>query len=235
MYVGELLIVATPIGNLKDVTLRALEVLKTCDVIACEDTRHTRILLQEYGIEKPLVSCRARNEAEASARILTLLEQNKIVAYVSDAGTPGVSDPGSILVAKARKGGHKITAIPGVSALTTIISLSGLPFRSVLFEGFLPQKGLKRQKRLFEILSSDTACVLYESPHRIIKLFEELCEVEKSLGLDKEQKKIHTVVGRELTKIHEELITGTVTEVLEKLKTVTVLKGEFCVFVTIST
>lgn len=231
---GELFIVATPIGNLKDITLRALETLKACDIIACEDTRRTRILLQEYGIEKPLISCRARNEAEASTKILSLLEQDKTVAYVSDAGTPGVSDPGSILVAKTRKNGHKITAIPGVSALTTIISLSGLPFRSVLFEGFLPQKGLKRQKRLFEILSSGTACVLYESPHRIIKLFEELCKVEKSLGLDKNKKKVHAIVGRELTKIHEELITGTVTEILEKLKANTVIKGEFCVFVTIS-
>ena len=225
--------VATPIGNLKDITLRAIETLKACSVIACEDTRHTRILLDEYGIQKKLLSCRARNEAEASEKIIALLAKGEKVAYVSDAGTPGVSDPGSILVAKARAAGHRVTAIPGVSALTALISVCGLPFRSVLFEGFLPQKGIKRQKRHFEILSSGTACVLYESPFRIVKLFEELCEVESQLGLDKTEKKLHATVGRELTKIHEELIAGNVAEVLQKLQSCTVLKGEFCVFVTI--
>lgn len=226
--------VATPIGNLKDITLRAIETLKACDVIACEDTRHTRILLQEYGIEKRLISCRARNETEASEKIVALLDKGERVGYVSDAGTPGVSDPGSIVAAKARNAGHRVTAIPGVSALTALISVCGLPFRSVLFEGFLPQKGLKRQKRLFEILSTGTACVLYESPYRIVKLFEELCEVEKQLGLDKAEKKLHAIVGRELTKIHEELITGTVREILQKLQSETTVKGEFCIFVTIS-
>ena len=187
--------VATPIGNLKDITLRAIETLKACSVIACEDTRHTRILLDEYGIQKKLLSCRARNEAEASEKIIALLAKGEKVAYVSDAGTPGVSDPGSILVAKARAAGHRVTAIPGVSALTALISVCGLPFRSVLFE--------------------------------------ELCEVERQLGLDKTEKKLHATVGRELTKIHEELIAGNVAEVLQKLQSCTVLKGEFCVFVTI--
>lgn len=230
---GELFIVATPIGNLKDITFRAIETLKDCDIIACEDTRHTRILLQEYGIEKKLISCRARNEREAAMQVLNLLDEDKKIAYVSDAGTPCISDPGSILVATAREGGHRITAIPGVSALTTIISVAGLPFKSVLFEGFLPQKGLKRKKRLMQIFATEVACVLYESPYRIIKLFEELCEVEKNLGLDKNKEKLHTIVGRELTKLHEELIFGTVSEVLEKLKNSTYIKGEFCVFVTI--
>ena len=136
-------------------------------------------------------------------------------------------------MANARKAGHQIIAIPGVSAFTTLISVIGLPFKSVLFEGFLPQKGLKRKKRLIEILSNGFACILYESPYRIIKLFEELCEVEIDLGLDKSEKKVQTVVGRELTKIHEELICGTASEVLEKLKVSTHIKGEFCVFVTI--
>lgn len=230
--VGHLFIVATPIGNLNDITLRALETLKTCDGIACEDTRRTRILLQEYGIDKPLISCRARNEKEASQKILQLLDAGKRISYVSDAGTPGISDPGSILTATARAAGHSITAIPGVSAFTAIVSIAGLPFKSVLFEGFLPQKGLKRKKRLAEILSTGNACVLYESPYRIVKLFEELCEVEKDLGLDKSGKKLHTVVGRELTKMHEETIFGTAQEVLKKLQSSAHIKGEFCIFVT---
>lgn len=232
---GELFIVGTPIGNLKDITFRAIETLRACDFIACEDTRHTRILLQEYAIEKKLISCRARNEREATNKILKLLDDGKNIAYVSDAGTPGVSDPGNILVSATRSANHKITVIPGVSALTSIISVAGLPFKCVLFEGFLPQKGLKRKKRLLDIFATEVACVLYESPYRIIKLFEELCEVEKELGLDKANKKMHTVIGRELTKVHEELICGTVGEALEKLKSSTQIKGEFCVFVTIKT
>lgn len=231
---GELFIVATPIGNLKDITLRALDTLKSCDVIACEDTRHTSILLKEYGIEKKLVSCRARNEADAAERIVEFLAKGSKVAYVSDAGTPGISDPGSILVAKAREAGHKVTAVPGASALTAITSIAGVPYKAVTFEGFLPQKGLKRKKRLLELLSAGNACVLYESPYRIIKLFEELCEVEVDLGLDKTSKKLHTIVGRELTKIHEEIIFGSVQDVLAKLKTSATIKGEFCIFVTIA-
>ena len=231
---GELFVVASPIGNLSDITIRALEILRSCDRIACEDTRHTSVLLKHFGIEKPLISCRARNECEASVKILQVLDKGEKFAFVSVGGTPGVSDPGSLLVAKAREKGHTIIPIPGVSACTTLISVVGIPFKSFIFEGFLPQKGLKRQKRLQELLSTGCAVVLYESPYRIIKLFEELVAVEKILGLDKKGKNMQAIVGRELTKIHEQLIRGSVAEVLQKLSTETTIKGEFCVFVTIN-
>lgn len=226
--------VATPIGNLQDITLRAIETLRSCDVIACEDTRHTRILLSHLGIEKPVLSCRARNESFAAGKVLEVLADGKNVAYVSDAGTPGISDPGAILVAAVRQAGHKITAIPGASALTALVSVAGLPFKSLLFEGFLPQKGLKRQKRLMELLETGCAVVVYESPYRIIKLFEELFDVERQMRLDEKGKMVQTIVGREMTKLHEQLLTGSVVEVSRRLQTDVVIKGEFCVLMVIT-
>ncbi|MCP4296953.1 MAG: 16S rRNA (cytidine(1402)-2'-O)-methyltransferase, partial [Proteobacteria bacterium] len=187
---GDLYIVATPIGNLNDITYRAVETLKNVDIIACEDTRQSRKLLNHYGISKHLISCRARNEVNSSSGIVKLLEEGKDIAYVSDAGTPGISDPGSILVRAARDAGFEIIPIPGASAQTALASIGGFKGKSVLFEGFLAQKSGKRKRRLRELLDREEAFVIYESPYRIEKLMKELSDAEPERLL---------IVGREMT------------------------------------
>ncbi|MBN2657808.1 MAG: 16S rRNA (cytidine(1402)-2'-O)-methyltransferase [Spirochaetales bacterium] len=219
---GDLYIVATPIGNLEDMTYRAVEILKKVDVIACEDTRLSKKLLAHYGIAKHTISCRARNEVQSAAGIIKLLEEGKDVAYVSDAGTPGISDPGSILVRTARDAGLRTIPVPGPSAQTALASIGGYKGKSVLFEGFLPQKSGKRKKRLRELLDREEAFILYESPFRIEKLLGELTELEPERT---------ALIGREMTKIHEQYIEGTTKSLLEMLGKEVTIKGEFAILV----
>lgn len=204
---GTLSIVGTPIGNLGDITLRAIDTLKQADAIACEDTRVTAKLLQRFDIQKPLLVYHARSGRLAADKVLRLLGEGKRVALVTDAGTPGVSDPGSELVALAyeRLGEHvKVEAIPGPSALAAAVSIAGLPTADFTFLGFLPHK--KGRETLFkEIAAGKRASVFYESPHRILKTLDSLAKV-----LAPAQR---VVVARELTKFHESVIRGSAVEV----------------------
>lgn len=224
---GMLSVVATPIGNLGDITFRAIETLKHADAIACEDTRVTSKLLSRFEISKPLLIYHAQSGRLAATRILSMLGEGKHIALVTDAGTPGISDPGSQLVTEVRKTFKdevRIVSIPGPSALTAALSIAGIPTHEFVFVGFLPHK--KGRKTLFmEIAASERTMVFYESPHRILKALESLSEV-----LDDTRK---VVVLRELTKIHESLIDGTATEVFDYFNTHPQhVRGEFVVCVT---
>jgi len=215
-------VVATPIGNLGDITLRALETLKSVDVIACEDTRHTLKLLSHYGIRKSLVACYAYDEEKGAARILGLLAEGKNVAYCSDAGTPGLSDPGALAVRKAREAGYKVEPIPGPSAFAALLSAAGLGGRAVLFEGFLSPKPGRRRSRVVELMAREEAFLVYESPHRVAKLLAEV------VAVDPERR---VCVGREMTKIHEEFVVGPASEALSRFSGDEEPKGEFAVLV----
>lgn len=219
---GKLCLVATPIGNLGDITFRALETLKSADAVACEDTRHTLKLLSHFEIRKPLLSCHANDEERGAARVIALLDEGKTVAYCSDAGTPGLSDPGSILVRRAREAGHAVTPLPGPSAFAALISAAGIGGRSFLFDGFPSPKAGRRRTRVAELMSREESFVLYESPYRIIALMEEIAAVEPGRKV---------CLGREMTKIHEEFLAGTAAEVLEELKGRGEARGEFAVLV----
>jgi 16S rRNA (cytidine1402-2'-O)-methyltransferase len=219
---GKLFIVATPIGNLGDISFRALEILKSVDTIACEDTRHSVKLLNHYDIHKPLLSCRSQNEAHVAIKISDLLTEGKDVAYVSDAGTPGLSDPGNKLVQIVRSKGFDVIPIPGVSALASIISVAGNSGKSVTFDGFLSPKPGKRRKRVKELLNREESFVLYESPFRIVKLIKDIADIEPDRIL---------LVGREMTKIYEEFIEGNALEILQTLESKQKVKGEFSLLV----
>lgn len=219
---ASLYIVGTPIGNLGDITVRALETLKLADFIACEDTRHTLKLLTHFEVRKPLISCRTQNESEAADKIIKLLSEGNTVAYASDAGTPGISDPGAVLVRKVRQAGFPVIPIPGASAFSVMVSIAGTGDSSVLFEGFLSPKKGRRMKRLQELFAFQTAFVIYESPFRIIKLLEDIAEIDSERLI---------VVGRELTKMHEEILSGSVSELLAVFQMKQSIKGEFAVFV----
>lgn len=211
-----LYIVGTPIGNLDDITLRAIRTLKEVDVIACEDTRHTQTMLTHLEITgKRLIACHSHNEAASSNGIVNLLDQGLDVAYVSDAGTPGVSDPGSRLVRTVRDAGFDVVPIPGASACVTLISASGLAGKTFTFEGFLSPKSGRRKSRVKELLERNEAFIVYESPFRVVKLLDEL----EQLCPDR-----NIVLGRELTKAFEQILCGTPSQVKEELK---VVKGEF--------
>ena len=220
---GRLYIVATPIGNLGDITVRAVEILKTCRIVFCEDTRHTRKLMSHLGIPTPLAGCRGQNASQCVPRVIEFLAQDADIAYVSDAGTPGISDPGSQLVRAAREAGHAVVPIPGPSAVTSLASVSGVPGRSWLFEGFLPPKGGRRLKRLEELAGRREPFILYESPHRVEKLFQELSRAAAGYKV---------VLGRELTKLHEQIVVDGVEEVTLKLADGRITrKGEFVILV----
>ena len=225
MNSGTLYIVATPIGNLEDITLRAIAVLTSVDLILCEDTRVTMKLLQRYNIDTPLLSYHTHSSLKRLDGIIKMISEGKKVALVSDAGTPGISDPGSVLVAKVREKlpGIKIAAIPGANAAVAALSISGLPSSDFLFLGFLPHK--KGRQTLFrEIAASKRTVVFYESPHRIIKTFESLSE---SLSPNR-----RVAIGRELTKRFEEMITGSASEILVTIRAdKNKQKGEFVVIV----
>lgn len=221
-HVSTLYIVGTPIGNLGDITFRALEIFKSVDVIACEDTRHTLSLLTHFDIRKPLVSCRAQNEQTAGQKIIQLLDSGQTVAYASDAGTPGISDPGAVLVQMAWDAGHTVVPVPGASAFSALVSVAGTGGKTIVFEGFLSPKSGRRRSRLRELLGAGYAFVLYESPFRIVKLLTDIADIECER---------HVVVGRELTKLHEEIVVGTVAEVRDNFAARNKILGEFAVFV----
>lgn len=225
---GKLSVVATPIGNLEDITLRALRVLKEADVIACEDTRNTKKLLSHYDIHTPTVAFHANSGVKGFEKIINLLEEGKHVALVCDAGTPGVSDPGLELVSVVReKFGEEVTieTIPGASALAAALSVSGLRAASFTFYGFLPLK--KGRETLFkEIAQSERASVFYESPHRIVKTLEALVK-----HLDPTSSR-RVGIFRELTKMYEESIVGSAAEVLAVVTSdPNKQRGEFVVIV----
>jgi 16S rRNA (cytidine1402-2'-O)-methyltransferase len=217
-----LYIIGTPIGNLGDLSYRAVEILKSSDVVACEDTRRTLKLLSHFGISVSLISCRAGNEARAADKVLALLSEGKTVAYASDAGTPALSDPGAILARAVAEAGHEVIPIPGASAFASLVSVAGGMDKSVVFEGFLSPKPGRRKSRLRELLALDCAFVVYESPFRIVKLMEDLNE------LDGER---YVCVGREMTKFHEEYLRGSVMEVCAVLAARNEQLGEFSVYV----
>ena len=219
---GTLYIVATPIGNLDDITYRAVETLKTVDTIACEDTRHTLGLLNKFGIKKPLISYYAAEEQKGIFRILAKLDAGESVAYVSDAGTPGISDPGGALVREAREKDHDIIPIPGPSAFAALVSIGGISGKTILFEGFLSPKKGKRKNRLSQLLEREESFVIYESPFRVIKLLEELKELAP-------ERKI--VVGRELTKKFEEILSGTAETIIDFLTIKSKIQGEFSILI----
>lgn len=204
---GTLYLVATPIGNLQDITLRALEVLKTVDIIACEDTRHTGKLLKHFDICGKLVSYHEHNEEKRAEEFAKLLQIGKSIAVVSDAGTPGIADPSFRIVQKAHEIGAKVTPIPGAVAYINAVITSGLPTDSIFFGGFLPSKKGERRRRLEEISEIPATLVFYETPHRIAKSLNDCFEV---LGNRKAS------VVRELTKIHEEIICGNLEELNTK-------------------
>ena len=220
---GVLSVVATPIGNLEDITLRAIRTLREADVVFCEDTRVTGKLLQKYEISKPLVRCDQKMEEIAAKRAIDMLGEGKKIAFVSDAGTPGVSDPGSRLVARVRRFSpdSKIETIPGPSALTSALSIAGLESGEFVFLGFLPHKK-GRQTALKEIGISVRSVVLYESPHRILKLLRELADFAPGK---------HVTVAKELTKIHEEIFEGLPSDVAAQLEREGKDLGEFVVIV----
>ncbi len=219
---GELYIVATPIGNLGDITYRALETLKSVDVVAAEDTRHTLELLTHFEIRKPMVSCRAQNEEYVASKIIKMLDEGQKVAYASDAGTPGISDPGAVLAGLARKAGHKVVPIPGPSAFAALASVAGAGGKTLIFEGFLSPKPGRRRSRLRELMATEAAIIVYESPFRIVKLLADIAEIDSNRRI---------VVGRELTKLHEEISDGSAKEVFEDYASRTKILGEFAVFI----
>ena len=214
--------VATPIGNLEDMTYRAVRALKEADLIACEDTRQTRKLLDHYGIEKPTVSYHEHNEMERSRELAARMLQGATVALVSDAGMPLISDPGYRLVRAAIDNEIRIEALPGASALLTALAASGLPTDSFHFGGFLPAKAGQRQRALEALKDEPATLIFYEAPHRIV---EALQAVEQVLG-DRT-----VVVARELTKLHEEFLRGKVTEVRAALAARDTVKGEITLLI----
>ena len=220
---AHLYIVATPIGNLGDFTFRAVETLKSCHTLACEDTRHSRKLLTHYGISRPLLSCRGQNMAGRIPTILAILGGGGDVAYVSDAGTPGISDPGSSLVRAVRAAGYPVVPLPGPSAVASLVSVSGAAGRGWFFEGFLPPKGKKRRDRMQELIDRSEPVVFYESPHRMARFMAELVAIAPDSRI---------VLGRELTKIHEQIVSGTVEEMANLIENSEIpLRGEFVILV----
>ncbi len=213
---GTLYIVSTPIGNMEDITLRALRILKEVDLIAAEDTRRTGLLLKHFGIQAPLTSYFEGNELKKKEFILAKLKEGKNVALVSDAGTPGVSDPGFRLIQLAIENQLPIVPIPGSSAVITALSVSGLPTDAFLFKGFLPHKSKKRRDLLKGLEEVRETLIFYESPHRISETLKDILEI---LG-DRE-----IVLTRELTKVYEEIMRGKVSEILNQVGDRT-LKGE---------
>ena len=209
-------IVATPIGNLSDITLRAIDVLKSVDFIACEDTRVTKILAEKYGFNARLFDCHKFNEKERSEKIISLIDEGKSVALVSDAGTPGISDPGSVLIKSLREKNIEITSLPGACAVTTFLSQLPRDNEEYAFIGFIP----RNKKQQEEILAKYkyTNCVFYESPNRLLETLENISKTRK------------IAVGRELTKMFEEIKIGSVQEVIDYYQSNT-LKGEIVVMV----
>lgn len=218
---GTLYLVATPIGNLEDITLRALRVLRECNIVAAEDTRRTGQLLKHFEISKPLLSYFQFNEAKRSEEIIERLRRGEKVALVTDAGSPGISDPGERVVKAAVKAGLKVEAVPGACALVAGLTASGLPTDEFHFIGFLPHKSGQRRNKLESLKAFDGTLVLYESPYRVEKLLGELQEVFPERQI---------VLARELTKKFEEFLRGTPKELVDATAKRS-LKGEFVVLI----
>ncbi len=216
---GVLFVVATPIGNLEDISARALRVLGEVDLIAAEDTRTTRKLLTRYGLRVSMVSLFDANVKRRIPKLLAELDEGKDIALVSEAGTPLISDPGALLVKAAAEAGHTVTPIPGPTAIAALLSVAGLPADKFTFLGFLPRRAGQRRRMIEAISEQEWPTVLYESPHRIIVTLEALRDV---LG-DRE-----TVIGREMTKLHEEIFRGTLSEAIDHFQKP---RGEFSVVV----
>jgi len=219
--VGKLFLVATPIGNLDDMTFRAVQCLKDADLIACEDTRHSRILLDHYGITTRTTSYHEHNKYEKAAELVLQMQKGVQVAVITDAGTPGISDPGEELVKQARQAGIEVTSLPGASAVITALSMCGLPSRRFVFEGFLPAVKKERKEAFARLEKETRTMVLYEAPHRICKTLAELLDV---LG----NRQIR--ICRELTKKFEEVLAMTITEALEHFKE-TEPRGEMVIII----
>jgi 16S rRNA (cytidine1402-2'-O)-methyltransferase len=216
-----LYLVATPIGNLEDITLRALRTLKECDLVAAEDTRRTGLLLKHFGISKPMVSYFQFNEARRSEEIIERLRRGEKIALVTDAGSPVISDPGERVVKAAITAGFRVESVPGPSALVAALTASGLPTEEFHFIGFLPHKSGQRRKKLEALREVNGTLVLYESPYRIEKLLAELKDIYPER---------HIVLARELTKKFEEFLRGTPAQLLEQLQKRSI-KGEFVVLI----
>jgi len=217
----QLFLVPTPIGNMEDITLRALRVLKEVDLILAEDTRNTVHLLKHHGIDTKMEAYHAHNEHQSTQKVLSKIEQGLTVALVSDAGTPGISDPGFLITREALAAGIKVECLPGATAFVPALVKSGIPCDRFVFEGFLPHKK-GRQTKLLALADETKTTVLYESTHRINKLLDQLvefCGAERQVS-----------VSRELTKIHEETVSGTAEKVKEYYAT-HITKGEFVVIV----
>ena len=216
---GKLYLVATPIGNLEDITLRAINVLKNVDLIAAEDTRHTLKLLNHLEISKPMISCHRHNENEKLNKIIEKLKEGKNIAIVSDAGTPGISDPGEEVVKEAIKENIQIIPIPGACAAINALIVSGIDTKEFYFLGFLPLNKKLRKEKLNEIKNINKTIILYEAPHKILNTINDLENI-----LENRQ----VVFAREITKIHEEFIRGTIKEIKEKIENP---KGEFVIII----
>lgn len=212
-----LYIVATPIGNLEDITLRAIRILKEADLIACEDTRHSRILLDRYGINKPLTSYFEHNKITKTAYLIKLLKEGKNIALISDAGTPGISDPGFNIIRQAIREKVPLTVIPGASALISALVISGMPTDKFSFLGFLPPKIAARQNRLKELKQRKETLIFYESPHRLKATLEDIHEIFGNIQM---------VLVRELTKKFEEVLRDNTKNLLRYFNT-TLARGEF--------
>jgi 16S rRNA (cytidine1402-2'-O)-methyltransferase len=218
-----LYLVGTPIGNLEDITLRALRVLKEVDVIACEDTRQTQKLLNHYAIATRTTSYHEHNEMTKSAELVKEMQEGMSVALVTDAGMPGISDPGYRLITLAIRHHVPVVPIPGAAAFLAALVASGLPTDSFRFSGFLPAKRGERRAALEAIRNSPRTQVFYEAPHRVVESLEDVCEV---LGVGR-----HVVVAREVTKLHEEFLRGRSGEVMENLKAREAVKGEITLLI----
>jgi len=219
---GCLHVVATPIGNLEDMTYRAVRILQDVDLIAAEDTRHSRRLLDHYGIRTALISYHEHNERERSEQLVARLEAGESLALISDAGTPGIADPGYRLVRRCHQAGIAVVAVPGPSALVAALSISGLPTDRFRFIGFLPPKSQARKNVLYDIKAETQTCVCYETPHRLLACLEDMVEL---LGGARE-----VAIARELTKTHEELFHGCVEEALHSFSERRV-RGELVVLI----
>ncbi len=223
MNSGKLFLVATPIGNLKDMTFRGIEVLKEVAFVLCEDTRHSERLFREYNIKTPKEPFHDFNKERKSPAIIAALKEGKSIALISDAGTPGISDPGFYLVREAVKQGVDIIPVPGANAMISALVASGLATDRFVFEGFLPRKSGKRKQRLDCLKNERRSIIFYESPHRVKKA---LLEISQSLG------NRDVCLGREITKINEEFIRGSIGDILSAIESSQiVIKGEFVIVV----
>lgn len=216
---GALYLVATPIGNLGDITLRALEVLKSVDLIACEDTRHSKILLDHHGIQKALISCFDHSEKKRAPELIAKIKGGMKVALISDAGTPGIADPGYRVLQEALRQDVRIETLPGPSAFLAALTLSGLPTDRFIFEGFFPVKEGQKKQKLEELKSEERTVIFYESPHRLLKTLKVMGDVLGGAPI---------VVVREISKKFEEIVRGSAAKVLEHFSDKKV-RGEFVI------